>query len=146
MAKGRAAGSTTHSVLLDINVVLDVLLERHPFVAQSRAIWKACDDGRLLGCIAATTPPTIFYVARKLQGLEKARTAVSVCLNAFEIVTIHQQILNAAMAMNGDDFEDNIQIACAAAEGIEFICTSDPAGFSASIIPAINPEELLTKL
>ena len=32
-------------VLLDTNVVLDVLLDRHPFVEQSRRIWQAADEG-----------------------------------------------------------------------------------------------------
>jgi len=28
-------------ILLDINVVLDVLLDRHPWVASAKEIWKA---------------------------------------------------------------------------------------------------------
>ena len=34
-------------ILLDTNVVLDVLLNREPWVAEASAIWQANDDGRL---------------------------------------------------------------------------------------------------
>lgn len=33
-------------VLLDTNVVLDVLLNRQPWVKDASAIWQANDDGR----------------------------------------------------------------------------------------------------
>ena len=36
-------------ILLDTNVVLDVLLNREPWVAEASAIWQANDDGRLDG-------------------------------------------------------------------------------------------------
>jgi hypothetical protein len=40
-------------VLLDTNILLDVLLLRSPWMAQSQLIWKASDEGRIEGCIAA---------------------------------------------------------------------------------------------
>jgi predicted nucleic acid-binding protein len=33
-------------VLLDVNVVLDVLLQRHDWLAQAQAIWDAAESGR----------------------------------------------------------------------------------------------------
>jgi predicted nucleic acid-binding protein len=38
------------TALLDTNIVLDVLLDRQPFVVESKAVWQACDAGRLTGC------------------------------------------------------------------------------------------------
>lgn len=46
-------------ILLDVNVVLDVLLDRHPFAADAEAIWKAAEDGRVEAMIASTTLTTV---------------------------------------------------------------------------------------
>jgi hypothetical protein len=42
-------------VLLDTHILLDVLLDRAPFVTDSSAIWAACDAGQIVGAIPAST-------------------------------------------------------------------------------------------
>jgi len=37
-------------VLLDVNVVLDVLLDRKPFADRSSAVWSAIDADARLSC------------------------------------------------------------------------------------------------
>ena len=37
-------------VLLDLNVVLDVILNRQPFLADSLAVWNAQQSGEFEGC------------------------------------------------------------------------------------------------
>jgi len=73
-------------VLLDINVVLDVLLDRSPWVGGAKGLWQACDDGRVEGFLASFSVPTIFYIVRKASGIGRAREAVRVCLDAFHII------------------------------------------------------------
>jgi hypothetical protein len=43
--------------LFDTNVILDILLDRQPFVEDAKAIWKANRDGRFEGYVCAITPP-----------------------------------------------------------------------------------------
>lgn len=134
------------TALIDINVVLDVLLERQPFFTDSEGIWLACDDGRLAGYIAATTPTTIFYIARKLKGEAKAREAVELSLRAFGIGAIDRQVLQSALALPGSDYEDNVQIACAQSLGVDAICTRDVSDFVGCTSPVLTPAELLSRL
>jgi len=63
-------------VLLDTNVVLDFLLDRAPFADEAAALWQANDDGRIEAYVSAITPVNVFYVARKLKGIETARQLV----------------------------------------------------------------------
>jgi predicted nucleic acid-binding protein len=133
-------------LLFDTNVVLDVLLQREPWVTDAAAIWRASDEGRITGCLVASTLTDIFYIARKLKGLETARDAVRVCLEAFEICAVDRQALEQAAAFPGNDFEDNLQLACAALAGLEGIITRDKEGFRAALIPIFAPAEFLTTL
>ena len=133
-------------ILFDINVVLDVLLNRKPWVTEAAAIWRANDEGQIVGYILASAMTDIFYIARRLAGLEIACTTVRTCLEAFEICTVDRQALEQAETLPGNDFEDNLQIACASIAGIDAIVTRDKDGFKAATIPVYTPAELLTQL
>ena len=133
-------------ILFDINVVLDVLLKRKPWVTEAVAVWRANDEGQIVGYISASAMTDIFYIARRLAGLEIARTTIRTCLEAFEICTVDRQTLEQAETLPGNDFEDNLQIACASIVGIDAIVTRDKDGFKAATIPVWTPAELLSQL
>ncbi|MBI5567751.1 MAG: PIN domain-containing protein [Chloroflexi bacterium] len=133
-------------VLLDTNVVLDVLYDRAPWVAEARSIWQAVDDGRILAYLAATTLTNIFYVGRQLSGLQSAHEAVQTCLEAFEICTIDRPTLERALGLSGSDFEDNVQIACAVSYGVDAIITRDAKGFKDSPVPVLTPIQALDEI
>jgi len=61
------------NVLFDTNVILDVLLEREPFVDAASKLFALVDNGRITGSICATTVTTVFYV----EGLRPAPGARS---------------------------------------------------------------------
>lgn len=134
------------NILLDINVVLDVLLNRAPWVADASAVWDAHRDGRISAHLAAFSLPTIFYIVRKQNDLTKAHDGVRVCLETLEIAPVVRSTLELARSQPLSDYEDNLQIACAIEAQLDAIVTRDPAGFSQSPIPAITPAELLTRL
>ena len=110
-------------VLLDTNVVLDVLLDRAPFVDESRQVWEAADEGLFDGCIASFTIPTIHYICRRQDGLEAANRAVDICVAAFEVSALYRECVLAARRMAGGDFEDNLQIACAITDFMQGVVT-----------------------
>jgi predicted nucleic acid-binding protein len=132
-------------VLFDTNVVLDVLLKRSPWDVDA-ATWQACDDGKIMGCVVASTLTDIFYIARKQKGLTGARDAVRVCLDAFAICVVDRQALELAVDLLGNDFEDNLQIACASLANLDLILTRDKNGFKDATIPVLSPDELVIQL
>lgn len=133
-------------VLIDTNVLLDVLLKRDPWVTQSSAVWQAHDDGQIVGYVMACALTDIFYVARRLTGLETAQAAVRICLEAFEICAVDRQALEQALSLAGNDFEDNLQTACASLGDIDAIVTRDEKGFQTASLLILAPEELITQL
>jgi predicted nucleic acid-binding protein len=133
-------------VLIDVNVVLDVILERRPWLEDSKGVWDACHETRIAGHLIATAVTNIFYVSRRLIGTEKARAGVRICLATFEIVPVGRDELEKADAMAGSDLEDNVSSACALAAGLDAIVTRDPRGFAGSPIPVLSPTDLLARL
>ncbi|MBV8612024.1 MAG: PIN domain-containing protein [Singulisphaera sp.] len=134
------------NVLIDVNVLLDVLLDRAPWVDQAREIWTAHHRRALVGHLAAHALPNIFYIARKIVGIQKARGAVHLCLQTFEIAPIGRAELELADSLTGSDLEDNLVLACATLARLDAVVTRDPKGFACPPIPVITPDELLARI
>jgi predicted nucleic acid-binding protein len=133
-------------VLLDMNVLLDVLLARPPWLADAGRVWDAHRNGQIVAGIAAFTVPTVFYVVRRQTDLNRAHDAVRIALHTFEIVAVSRTSLDLARTYSGNDFEDNLQLACAIESKMDALVTRDPAGFPGAPIPILTPADLLARL
>jgi predicted nucleic acid-binding protein len=133
-------------VLLDLNIVLDVLLNRAPWVSDSAAVWDAHRAGQVVAHLAAFAVPTVFYVLRRQSDLQRAHNGVRICLESLEIAPVSRSTLELARRQAGSDYEDNLQIASAVEAGLEAIVTRDPAGFAHSPISVLTPAQLLQQV
>jgi predicted nucleic acid-binding protein len=133
-------------VLLDLNIVLDVLLNRAPWVTDSAATWDAHRAGEVVAHLAAFAVPTVFYVMRRQSDLRRAHEGVRICLETLDIAPVGRSTLQLARRQAGSDYEDNLQIACAVEAGLDAIVSRDPTGFAQSPIPILSPTDLLQQL
>lgn len=131
-------------VLIDTNVVLDFLQERELFVENAARLFERIDTGEIEGFIAATTIINIYYIVRKAAGRVVAQDAITQILSDINICAVNLEILEQALALNFQDFEDAVQYACAVVHNVDAIVTRDPAGFINAEIPVVLPEELDT--
>lgn len=125
--------------LADVNVLVDLALGRQPWSADAKNLLDAAATGGHAVYVAATTLPTLFYIVEKFSNTATAFEAIDRALTAAEIVEANRVTMLAARAMPGRDFEDNVQIACAVAAGVEAIVTRNPADFASSPIRVISP-------
>ena len=87
-------------VLFDTNVVLDVLLDRQPYVEASSAAWAAVESGISEGMLAAHAVTTIHYLVRKEVGNIKARRIISAILRVFRVAAVDGAVVPA---IEGDE-------------------------------------------
>ena len=128
-------------MLLDVNVVIDLLLEREPWVAHARTLAVAALDGRIEGLVAASSFATIHYLIRRQAGDAVARACLSRCMATFKIATVDDGVVRKSLTIGGPDYEDDVQIATAMAAGANVIVTRDPRGFAHSPVRAASPAE-----
>jgi predicted nucleic acid-binding protein len=133
-------------VLLDTNIILDVLLEREPFVNDAAALFAAIELQRIEGFVTATTLTDIFYIVRKNRGVDIAKQAISRILTSMQICRVDRDILEQAFAMNINDFEDAVQLACAIAENLQGIVTRNTEDFAAANLPILTAGEVVELL
>jgi predicted nucleic acid-binding protein len=133
-------------VLLDTNVILDLLLERQPWLQEARPMWDAYNAATITVCVNAATITDIFYICRKLVGVHQARHAVTRCVRSCQLLPITEAMIANALTFTGPDFEDDVQIACAQAAGIIAIVTRNVTEFSHSPVVAMAPKDVPARL
>jgi predicted nucleic acid-binding protein len=133
-------------ILIDTNIVLDLILEREPFVEDAIALFEQIEQGKLEGHIAATTITNIFYIIRKAEGREVALAAVNRLLIGLQFCVVDRQTVGMALSLGLKDFEDSIQLACATLNQLDGIVTRDRKDFIGSNLPIYSPTELLNQL
>jgi predicted nucleic acid-binding protein len=134
-------------VLFDTNVLLDAVLAREPFVADAAFLLEAVNAGQIEGFLSATMITDIHYlVRRQTRNNETAMVAVTQLMRLMEVCTVDRDVLEQAIALGFDDFEDGIQVACAIGLELEVIVTRDAAGFAESPIMVLSPKELRNRI
>jgi predicted nucleic acid-binding protein len=133
-------------ILIDTNIVLDLLLERKPFVENTILIFEQIEQGKLEGYIAATTITNIFYIIRKTESREVAIAAINRLLTGIQFCAVDRQTIETALSLGLKDFEDSIQLACAILSQLDGIVTRDRKDFVGSNLPIYAPTELLNQL
>ena len=126
--------------LIDVNVVLDVLLDRKPHVTASAAVWAAIETGPAEGLLAAHAVTTIHYLIRKEQSVAKARRTVLSILRVFRVAMVDEGVIEDALQLPSPDFEDAVTISAARLAGCDMIVTRDPRGFRQSPVRVLTPE------
>jgi predicted nucleic acid-binding protein len=133
-------------LLLDLNVILDVILDRRPGADTAAALWAAIEGGHGRGFIPAHGVTTIFYLLEKARGAAFARDGVEQLIGIFGVAPVNETVLRRALVFGWPDFEDAVCAAAAEASGCEAIVTRDPDGYPDPPLPVIDPAAALSAL
>lgn len=133
-------------VLIDTNIVLDLLLEREPFIESALSLFEQIEQGKLVGYIAATTITNIFYIIRKAESNEAAIAAVQRLLVGLQFCPVDRVVVTTALETGLKDFEDGIQLACATLNQLEAIVTRDLKDFSNASLPIWSIADALAQI
>ena len=133
-------------ILFDTNVVLDLLLNRTPFVDHAQILFEKVESGKIEGYIGATTVTTLDYLLTKALPKKEAIRVIKKLLKLFEIAPVNRLILEDALEISFSDFEDAVLHASAIHCGLQAIVTRDHKGFSKATLAIYSPAELLNVL
>jgi predicted nucleic acid-binding protein len=130
-------------LLLDVNVVLDVLLDRRPFADASAAVWAAVEQGRAEGLLAAHTVTTIHYLNARAVGVRMAGDTTDALLGVFDVAPVDDVVLRAAVGLGWKDFEDAVTAAAARRAKCDALVTRNPKDFPRSPVRILTPAEAM---
>lgn len=134
------------TLLLDINVLLDVVLEREPWSDAASRLLSAIEAGKAEGFVAAHTLPTIFYVVAQSRDRATARVAVGDVLRIVDVAAAGKVEFQQALAMSISDFEDAVQAVAAIKIGADYLVTRNEKDFQSASVPTADPATVLALL
>jgi predicted nucleic acid-binding protein len=134
------------SILVDINIILDVVAHREPFYEESAKVLDAIAYEQAVGLLAAHSVTTLFYLINRMQNRATAVTTIANLLNSFNVAELNDKIIRTALAWNWKDFEDAVQMATAVNANADYIITRNPRDYEHNMIPVIQPATLFSLL
>jgi len=131
-------------VFVDTNVVLDVLLERHPLYDDSFMIFQIVDLERVKGYLSGASITDIFYFARKKwRDTEDVYRMMDELTSLFAVAPVSEKTIADALALRWKDFEDAVQYMAATESGVDCIVTRNAADYKTTVIPCMSPEDFI---
>lgn len=130
-------------VFLDTNIILDVLLNRAGFVADSEAVLLRCESLGARVYIAWHSLATAYYLLRRRRTEAEALQHVDKILAWARISTTSDADARRARTFAFDDFEDALQAVAAEACEADYLVTRDLDDFKASAVRVISPAEFV---
>ena len=135
------------TVLLDTNIIMDALQERHPFDAVAKELLLRSEKGEIKCCFTVSAATDIFYIYTKARDLNSARNALNYLFANYSVISVSHEDCTNALSLPIDDFEDALAVTCAKREEMDYIVTRDGKFLHSNpFVPLIPPEKLLEKL
>ena len=128
-------------ILIDVNVMLDVLLDRQPYTTPASEVWEAVETGRVHGYLSAHAITTVHYLNERVVGAKAARETTNALLSVFEVAAIDEGVVRSALVLGWRDFEDAVTAAAAQRARCAAIVTRNPKDFKKSPVRVLTPVE-----
>ncbi|MBS1249551.1 MAG: hypothetical protein MAG431_01131 [Chloroflexi bacterium] len=138
--------ATKATILIDLNILLDVLQEREPFYEESARLLAAVEKGLLVGFIAAHSITTLFYLIQKDKSSAEAHADITSLLQFLKIAPVNQSTIEQALNLNYDDFEDAVQMISATQCKAEYLITRNTTDYQPPLIPVFQPIDFLSTI
>jgi len=138
--------SPSPAFLLDINVLLDVLLDRKPWSDAASALLSLCDRKVVRGCWCAASVGTVYYLVHRELGAQRAREVVHDLTRILTVIPVDEAVINEALGENWPDLEDAIVHASARRAGVTHLVTRNPKDYRKASLSICDAETLLSSL
>jgi predicted nucleic acid-binding protein len=129
-------------ILLDTNIVIDVLMDRMPFSESATELFSKVEDGTIIGYLCSTTITTVYYLASKTVGAQRAQEEIGKLLSLFEVAPVNRHVLESALVADFSDYEDAVIHEAACHVGADAIVTRNRKDYKKSRISVYSSEEM----
>ena len=109
-------------IFIDTNVFLDVLLKRENYI-YSLNILNSILDYKFIGCVSDITLLNIDYIAKKQT--KNIKEFLKLINDYFIVVGADNHLINLALNIDNNDFEDNVQFCIAKLLNCKVLITND---------------------
>jgi len=129
-------------ILFDTNIILDVLLNRKPFVELSANLVSSVENKTIEGYLCATTITTLDYLISTSRNRETAKIEIQKLLTLFQIADVNSTVLTMAINSGFTDFEDAVQYFSGKCSNVDGLVSRNTKDYKKVVLPIYTPDEL----
>ena len=131
-------------VFIDTNILLDLLLERQPWVRQASLLFSMADRKEIeLLCCSLSFATATYLIQRFKYERKEIISKLSVAKSLCVVTTIDTHVIDRTLQSDFSDLEDAMQYYSALASNATVIITRNKNDFATSNIPVQTPIEFL---
>lgn len=133
------------SVLLDVNVCIDVLTNRTLTGKEIRDLFRTLNSNKIKSYIPACSLDTIYYILRRM-GIESsaAKNSLKKLIKFTGLAYLSDAAVRLAFDSDFRDFEDGLIDSVAVVNGIDAVITSNTKDFKKSALPVFHPNDFVS--
>lgn len=130
-------------VFIDSDIILDLLCRREPFYEYAAEVFTLGDTGRIELMTTSVVFANVFYILRKILGIEKAKELLRKLRILVGVVPVGEKIIDLALNSRFSDFEDGLQYFTARENDIRTLLTRNVRDYREKGLIIQTPEEYL---
>jgi len=127
---------------VDSDVLLDVLLGRDAFLAESSQLLNLCEIHEVEGCTTALAIANIYYILRRYD-TKNARLAIQSLREILQVLPASDNEIAQSLNSKFKDFEDGVQNYIAENHACACIITRNKKDYTHSQLKVFTPKEYL---
>lgn len=133
-------------VFIDTNILLDLLLERQPWVHQASVLFSMADRKELdLLCCSLSFSTAVYLMHRLKYSRKEIITKLTIAKSLCTVTTVDSSVIDRVLQSDFSDLEDGMQYYSALAANAEVIVTRNEKDYILSNIPVLSPTEFLNE-
>ncbi|MCX6053892.1 MAG: PIN domain-containing protein [Chloroflexi bacterium] len=132
------------TVLIDLNILLDVLQKREPFYGTSARLLALIETGKIKGYIASHSITTLFYLIKKDRSTAEAKAIITNLLQFMKVTAVDQRTIEQALNLDNPDYEDAVQMISAVQCKADYLITRNCKDYQPPLLSVLKPVDFLS--
>ena len=129
-------------LFIDSDIILDLLIERDNYI-HTAELMTCLINKKYKGYTTPIVISNIHYIMSKYVNYTKSMQNIKKLRTFLSILPIDEEIIDEALYLNFNDFEDSIQYITSKRNNIDFIITRNKNDYKKSEITVLNAKEFL---
>ena len=130
-------------IFVDSDIILDLLCKREPFYEYAAEVFTLGDTNKIELVTTSLVFANVFYILRKILGIEKAKELLRKLRIMINIVPVEEKTVDLALNSKFADFEDGLQYFTARENKIGIILTRNVKDYKEKEILIQTPQEYI---
>lgn len=132
-------------VFIDTNIFLDILCKREQFVDDALSIFDMAVDDKIELLISDLSIANIKYITRKEIPAERFYDLIQTFRPILTIVPLGAGVVDSAVSLRANDFEDALQYFSAVQAGADCLVTRNIKDYGFAKMEVVNSKAFLAK-